>query len=325
MRNSCLTRLGVLIGIGVLILAAAPLATASVSVGLTLNRSVYMQYETIYACITLRNDSGRALVFGKDPRLQGFVLFDIRDSRGRSVPKLGDAEISVTGLVLGPGEVKRMVIPLTKYYELDRPDDYVVHGFVSHNLLDHEYRSIDRMFRVETGVPVWQRTVGMPDLSGAPAPTTKSRTYSLRTLNESPGRFYYLVIEDDRSVYGVMRLGHIYGQERFQIEIDMLSRIHVLIPMSPKIYHYLSFSLDGTNTNNSYWKVTNTIPMLYRDPATGVVTRIGGEEAKPGIDFRDPVAGGITASQIGELNESGTAPAPPRNSGLVDIGKGAGK
>ena len=86
-------------------------ASAQMGLDIDLNRTVYMQYEPVYACISLRNDSGRALVFGNDPRLQGFILFEIRDANGRLVPKRPGAEISVTGLVLGPGEVKR--IPLT--------------------------------------------------------------------------------------------------------------------------------------------------------------------------------------------------------------------
>jgi hypothetical protein len=79
---------------------------ASVGIGLSFNRTVYMQFEPIYACVTLRNDSGRALLFGNDPKLQGFVLFDIQDSKRRVIMKDENKEISVTGLVMGPGEIK---------------------------------------------------------------------------------------------------------------------------------------------------------------------------------------------------------------------------
>ena len=104
---------------GLLLLLAAIVVHAQMGLDIDLNRTVYMQYEPVYACISLRNDSGRALVFGNDPRLQGFILFEIRDANGRLVPKRPGAEISVTGLVLGPGEVKRMVLPVNKYYDID--------------------------------------------------------------------------------------------------------------------------------------------------------------------------------------------------------------
>ena len=58
-------------------LCAAVTVSAQVAMDLTLNRSIYMQYEPIYACVTLRNDSGRPLIFGRKAELQGFLLFEI--------------------------------------------------------------------------------------------------------------------------------------------------------------------------------------------------------------------------------------------------------
>ena len=71
----------------VLVCFAAVAVQGQIGMNLTLNRTAYMQYEPVYACVTLRNDSGRPLVFGEDPRLQGFLLFEITDSKGRLVPK----------------------------------------------------------------------------------------------------------------------------------------------------------------------------------------------------------------------------------------------
>ncbi|NCC94702.1 MAG: hypothetical protein EOM10_15770, partial [Opitutae bacterium] len=67
-------------------ICAAATVSAQVAMDLTLNRSIYMQYEPIYACVTLRNDSGRPLLFGKRAELQGYVLFEVTDQRGRVVP-----------------------------------------------------------------------------------------------------------------------------------------------------------------------------------------------------------------------------------------------
>ena len=302
-------------------------AAAQIGIEVSLNRSIYMQYEPIYACVSLRNDSGRPLLFGSDPRFQGFVLFDIRDRDGRPIPQRPDAGISVTGLMMRPGEVKRMVIPIHKYYDLDRTGRYTVSAFVSHNMLQHEYQSQSVRFRIERGVDVWSRTVGVADVdkSKSDAPP-RSRTYTIRTMNENSYKYYYLVVEDDRHVYGVMRVGRVIFSERFSAEVDMLSRIHLLMPISPKVFHYLSFSIEGENVNNSYWKTTNTIPMLYRDPASGIVTRIGGAEARRGLDFKDIDHGAVTVSQMmtaDELREAENAPLPraPRASGKIDLGR----
>ncbi len=308
-----------------------PSLFAQIGIQVTLNRTVYMQYEPVYACVTLRNDSGKPLLFGNDPRLQGFVLFDIRDEHDRAVPKREGQEISVAGLVLGPGEIKRMIIPINRYYNLDVPQRYEVRAFISHNQLENEYQSKPDFFRVETGAPIWSRTVGLPALDDEKGHVTTAgeRTYSLRALQETPNTYYYLVIEDNKKVFGVMRVGMRIAHNQIQAEVDMLSRIHLLVPLSPKVFHYLSFSVDGLNTENSFWKTTSTIPMLYRDPATGKVSRVGGAPARVGVDFKDPNAGKLTAAQL--LDEDGEVIAPtpvqptPPSSKLLDVGQHVGQ
>ncbi len=304
-----------------------PLGAGTVSIQTRINRMVYMQYEPIYACVTLRNDTGRALLFGDDPRLQGFILFDIRDIHGRKVPKREGREISVNGLILAPGEIKNMIIPVQKYYHLEHCGTYRIAAYISHNLLPEEYQSEDQLFRVEPGVTVWKKTVGLPDLDGDKRDEViQTRTYSIRSLTESTSRYYYLVVEDEKNVYGVLRVGQMVGREKFHAEIDLMSRIHLLMPLSPRIFHYLSFSLDGINIDNSYWRTSETIPMLYRDPSNGVVTLIGGKQAYPGVDFKDPNEGKLTASKLLTEEEKNAErqmnkPQPVRDRGLVDLGK----
>ena len=306
--------------------AFSPLA-AQIGIDISLNRNLYMQYEPIYACVSLRNDTGKPLLFGKDPRFQGFVLFDIRDRDGRVVPQKKNTGISVTGLIMRPGEIKRMVIPIHKYYELDRTGRYTINAFVSHNLLPNEYQSRNVNFRIENGLTVWSQTVGLANIDGdAKTPSHRTRTYTIKMLREGRTHHYYLVVEDDKFTYGVMRIGRQIGIEKYSAEVDMLSRIHLLMPISPKIFHYLSFSIDGENIDNSYWKITSTIPMLYRDPVTGIVNRIGGEEARKGVDFRDPDEGRQSLAQMmtaDELREAENAPPPPapRASGKIDLGR----
>ncbi len=299
-----------------------------IAMEVSLNRTVYMQYEPIYAAVTLRNDSGRALPFGSNPKLQGFLLFEIRDSKNRVVPKRPGMEINTTGLLLRAGEIKNLVIPVSKYYDLDAIGNYRIIAYVSHAQLEQEYQSKEVSFSIGNGVTIWSKQVGIPDLTGNGEDKTVERTYSIRSISEGPDRFYYLVVEDNQKVYGVMRIGKRIGVEQFYAEVDMLSRIHLLMPISPRVFHYMSFSLDGACTTNQYWKTTSTIPTLVRDPANGMVTLVGGAIARVGIDFQDPNAGKLTATQLtNEDGESIEAPTPtrsaPRASGLVDLGKEA--
>ena len=299
---------------------------AQIGMDLEINRTTFMQFEPVYAKITFRNDTGKALLFGKSPRLQGFLMLEISGVGQTFVSKRPGREISIDGLILGPGEIRSIIIPINEYYDISQADNYKIHAYVAHSMLKKEYKSPDRFFQVEHGAVIWKRTVGIPDIYGHRA-QGEERTYEIRTIYENRRRYYYLVVSDEKKVYGVVRLGHQMGYEKLQIEVDMLSRIHVLVPVTPRVFHYLSFSLDGANINNTFWKTSNTIPQLYRNPKTGIVTRIGGVEAVRGRDFVDPNRGKKPASQILMDEDMANAarnyvPKPKRNQPMFDLGKG---
>ncbi len=303
---------------------AAVAVQAQIGMNLTLNRTTYMQYEPIFACVTLRNDSGRPLVFGSDPRLQGFLLFEVTDVKGRLVPKrAGARELSITGLLLRAGEIKKLVIPLNRYYDLDPVGIYRVNAYISHSMLKDEFQSNVERFDVDGGIEVWNRTVGVPQLEKKEGEgTVETRSYQIRAMQENSVKYYYLVIRDARKVYGVMRIGKALGGEKLRQDVDMLSRLHVLIPISPKVFHYLCIRLDGTLQTEEYRKITSTIPTLVRDPENGMVTLAGGAAARPGADYKDPKAGLATATELmREEHIPGVTdqPQPPRASGLVDL------
>ena len=77
----------------------APVLSGQVGMSIELNRTAYMQFEPVYAKITFRNDTGKALLFGKSPRLQGFLMLEISGTGQRLVNKRKDKEISIDGLV----------------------------------------------------------------------------------------------------------------------------------------------------------------------------------------------------------------------------------
>lgn len=296
---------------------------AQIGVGLTLNRRSYMQYEQIFACVTLRNDSGRPLIFGSRPELHGFVLFDIRDSQNRPVRAIKDKEVSVTGLYLAPGEVKSMVIPLGEHYDLSKPGNYRVHAYVGHNVLPNEFRSQDKSFSISQGVEVWRKTVGKPEVQSKQNREKSAYdeiTYSIRVASDGGFRSYYLRVEDEKYIHAVMLIGHEVSYEKFQVEVDMLSRIHLLMPVSPRVFHYMSFNVNGINLANSYWKTSGTIPILYRDQKTGSVTRMGGIEARKGIDYRDPREGRLSINDMITPQDQPKI-APPVDEGVVDLGE----
>lgn len=53
-----------------------------------------------------------------------------------------------------------------------------------------------------------------------------------------------------------------------------------------------------------------TIPMLSRNPDTGIVSLIGGDTARAGVDFTDPNIGLVKVDELLPDNASETAAAP---------------
>ena len=307
---------------------AAVAVQGQIGMNLTLNRTAYMQYEPVYACVTLRNDSGRPLVIGEDPRLQGFLLFEHTDSKGRLVPKrTGARELSITGLLLRAGEIKKLVIPLNRYYDIDKDGIYRVNAYISHSMLQDEFQSNIVRFDVEPGVDVWSRTVGLPELgnnSGGEQQPVQTRTYRILAMQENAVKYYYLMIRDATKIYGVMRIGKALGGEKLRQDVDMLSRLHILIPISPKVFRYLCIRIDGSVQADEYRKITATIPSLVRDPGNGMITLVGGTTARAGVDYKDPRAGMVTATELmREEYIPGVTDRPqaPAAGGLVDLGK----
>lgn len=295
--------------------------SGQLNVGLSFNRSRYMRYEHIFACVTIRNDSGRPLLFGQRPELQGFILFDIRDNRNRPVPKREGKEFSAQGLYIAPGEVKNLVIPLHQYYKLDKAGDFKIHVYVSHNRIPREYRSKDILIRIFNGAVIWEKSVGLPSRTGDNMDELIERKYSISKVEGERVKYYYLTVEDDGKIYAVTRLGMVLAHMKFDAQVDMLSRIHLLMPVGPRVYHYLAFNANGMNLENSYWKTTDTEPVLYRDPKSGTVVRVGGAPARKGVDYADPKAGTLSVSELLDQNNQ-NVPLPPKASGVVDLGDG---
>ena len=300
-------------------------ASANVGLEVTLNRRVYMQYERILACVTMRNNTGRPLLFGKDPELQGFLMFDIRDISNRLVTKRPNAEISITGLLLQPGEVRRMIFRLDQYYNISERGSYRVHAYVSHNLLKHEFRSKDAFFEISTGRKVWSHTVGLPALEGKKDSKRDERTYSVRELKTNNDASYYLFVENSKNIFCVSRIGQVFGFEKFQAEVDNFSRLHLLLPISSRVFHYLAFDTNGERLESTFWRISDSIPGLFRDVKNGRVRRVGGAPARLGVDFELPSSAGYkTASQLLNENQKNRLPQPKaqRYSGVVDMGQG---
>ncbi len=271
----------------ILLTAFAVPVMAQVRVELQLNKNAYMLNESVFAKVKLRNYSGRHLVFGHDEKLRGELLFCIYGIDQVAIPLSGKGVFPMTGTVLKAGETKEIVVPLSKHYRIPRTGSYNVYAYIRHNMLKGNNRSKVVHFDVFRGSEVWRRTAGMPDiLKTSDSENIKSRSYVLKTLPVEDKVFYYLQIEDKRNIYALFQLGRQVGEARYKADVDMLSRLHLLLPLSPRIFRYNVIDLTGMVEVDKYFKTTDTIPTLYRNPDSGRIIVVGGAEAVPGIDYK---------------------------------------
>ncbi len=274
-----------LCGLILLTLFSVPVM-AQVKVDLVLNRNTYMLNEPVLAKVKLRNYSGRHLIFGHDERLRGELLFCIYGIDQVAIPLSGKGTFPMTGTVLRSGETKEIVVPISKYYRIPRTGSYKVYAYIRHSMISGENKSKVVHFDVFRGSEVWRRTVGMPDmLKTSESSHIGERSYVLKTLPVADKVFYYLQIEDRKNIYALFQLGRQVGEARYRADVDMLSRLHLLLPLAPRIFRYNVIDLTGMVEVEKYFKTTDTIPSFYRNPDSGRIIVVGGAEAVPGVDY----------------------------------------
>ena len=124
---------------------------AQLGMKLELDRKNYLQYETIYARVSLSNRSGHPLIFGSNPNLEGQLTFQIETPSGKKVKLVDEQYSSLAGRVVPPGRDETRVLPISKMYNLRAPGKYKLWAVVNHAQLPNSYRSNASDFKVTSG------------------------------------------------------------------------------------------------------------------------------------------------------------------------------
>jgi hypothetical protein len=259
--------------------------SAQVGITLQMNRKTYLQYENVYARINLRNYSAHPLAFGKNKGLSGKLLFEIYDAKGALVPRISNELPDIEGTLLKPGSTQEVVTLVSRYYDLSQPGNYKITAYISHPQLTSDYQSDPVTFNVSQGVDVWKRIVGTPDFVNK-VEKIRPRTFRIISLFDGTDKVFYLMIEDDKKVYSVKRIGYEMGGTKPECEIDSLSRLHILLKLSSTIFVYFLYDIDGSLEKRDVYKKEGTTPTLVRNPQSGAIVVAGGEKAKK-EDYQD--------------------------------------
>lgn len=271
------------------LLLGATVAQAQVGLRFALDRTSYLQFENIYARVEMRNYTGRTLVFGESEELRGDLEFWIDNPTGERVLPRASAQAHnpVQGTIVKPGATAEIVVPISRLYLIDKLGRHTVKAVLRHAMLPQEYESNTLNFTVVNGNPVWERIIGVPDimLREEDSKTVATRRACILTFYDGINKVYSLIIDDDRYIYGVVRLGHDIGHFPPQSEVDGLSRIHILIQISPQVFSYFLFDHNAELDEKAVYVRTDVSPQLVRDPQEGTVLVVGGRKALKGVDY----------------------------------------
>lgn len=287
-------------------------AAAQIGINLKTDRAKYFRYEPIQADVTLRNVTGNPLLFGEGDAQEGYLKITIEDAQGAQLiaddPKINPA----AGLILGAGETKSVTIMLNELFDLQKEGSYTVRAVVGHARLANDFRSDPVTVTVTAGRLVWSRGFGIPTTD-----STKpivSRKASLFLFPDQKHDLYALFLEDDRVVYGVVRLGPRISGATPQCDVDALSNIHVLVMTKPRLVDYQVYDSNLRLKQRRFYMVDSSVPMLQRDPDVGRVMVVGGRLAQEGTDYtlEDTKEGGATGAPPGDAPGAPAPPATPK-------------
>jgi len=267
-------------------------AAAQLGVTIELNRRNYLQYEHVFAKIKLRNYAGSALVFSdSNPKIAGGVDFEIYSPDGGIVRTISKDIPEIKGLLLKPGETSEIMIPVSKYYNLSELGKYRIKAIIHHSLMKSKYESDSLTFSVLSGIDTWKTKFGMPSFTQKDIITDsgkiKTRQYRIASIYDGKDKVLYLIIEDEKHIYAIKRIGYEMADKVPSCEIDNLSRLHILQKLSSEVFMYMLFDIDGTRERKEVYKKKETSPVLARDPETGAVVVAGGAPAEIDKDYNE--------------------------------------
>ena len=257
---------------------------AQLAMSLELNSKNYISYEKIYARLTIKNQSGQALIFGSNKKLQGKISFKIETIQGEPPVKLEKPQFEIRDILLKAGDKHTFNIPITKYFEFPSNGKYRIRAVVSHTLLPKNYLTEPVEFNIVKGNTIWKTSVGVP-LSGTDK--IDLRKYNIISYFDGKYKIFCLLIDDDKHIYGLTKIGYDIGTIKPECQIDRLSKLHILVQNSTDIFSYFIYDVNCTLEQKEVYKRLDeyTIPHLLKDDGTGRLNVVGGTIAIKEEDY----------------------------------------
>ena len=249
----------------------ASTAAAQIQVELKFPRLQYIAYEPVVANLTITNLAGRDVDL-RDAGNQSWFGFEVSGREGQSIPAIANA--STESLSVAAGKRVTRKINLTPLYGVHDFGTYRVRAHIYFADLNKFFYSPTKVFEVTDARPIWQKTVGIPQESGA---SGNARTYSLMTNRFSDHTSLYVRVEDKDSglVYATYSLGQIIAFDQPHAEFDHSNQLHILYCAAPRTWSYARVGLNGELVSRASFAETKSRPRLVHAD-DGVIKVAGG-------------------------------------------------
>ena len=257
-------------------------AGAQLRLNVSCDRGRYIIHEPVQVTLRIRNDSGNALSFGE--AAPGRPLLSLVCQREDATTReTREADALIRGLELAPGQEKTLTFAINDNFGLARPGRFAITAQVGHPRFQSDLRTQPAQFEVREGTPEWSHDLGVPALD--PEAPIRDRRATLLVFPEEKFDIYCLQIQDDDTLYALLRLGRRIIAAPPQCEIDAMSNIHVLMRLRSRLLVHRVYDYNGSLRQQKFYGLSSTTPELYRDTQTGRVSVVGGKMAQEGVDY----------------------------------------
>ena len=250
-------------------------ANAQITVGISMQRSLYVVYEPIIATISVTNLAGRDLEL-RDSGVHHWFGFNIVTTHGRIVPPI-NPNYALASLRIAAGETVRRTLNLTPLYGIRAPGLYRIKPLIYSEDFSKYFSAQAANVQIVQGQLIWNQMIGVPSgMEGA----GDLRMAKLLTHRGTKEKTLYFQMEnsDEGIVYSMYRLGRLVQSQKPEVLIDSDNNVHVLQLAAPRTYIYSVMRANGELLGQKRY-VASRRPTHLNRMADGSVGIVGGIEA----------------------------------------------
>lgn len=259
---------------------------SQVKLATELSTSRFLKFEPVKLRIFVENNSGNDLTFdsAKSPRAHLTIAIKTKDDLTYK-KRVINSEEGAFRLAAGQRREFDVVINAPGMFNLSKETSYNYYIQLGHPRFSTDFRTKPKKFDVRKGQVLWSERVGRPLTD--PEDKIESRKMSVQWFQGEKIDHYALVIEDDKHVYAVIRIGERVSAETPVCRLDARSNLHILQRLSARVYAYKIYDYFGHMVQLKLIAMGNNEgpPTLIRDKELGVVRQIGGRKAVRGEDY----------------------------------------